>query len=123
MNKRFSGAKPWSACSELNIEPYPAERFPVSHTAAQIAADGELTEKAVVVCLAGRLMSRRIMGKASFAVLRDPTADVQLYLNRDELCPGEDKTRYNELFKKLLDIGDFIGVKGELFPHPNWRSL
>ena len=55
------------------------------------------------------------MGKASFAVLRDPTADVQLYLNRDELCPGEDKSRYNELFKKLLDIGDFIGVKGELF--------
>ena len=100
---------------ELNIEPYPAERFPVSHTAAQITADGELTENATVVCLAGRLMSRRIMGKASFAVLRDPTADVQLYLNRDELCPGEDKTRYNELFKKLLDIGDFIGVKGELF--------
>src|SRR5690606_4420207 len=67
------------------------------------------------VSLAGRIMSRRIMGSASFAELQDSTGRIQLYLNRDELCPGEDKTFYNTVFKKLLDIGDFIGVKGFVF--------
>ena len=67
------------------------------------------------VVLAGRLMSRRIQGKASFAELQDSTGRIQLYFNRDEICPNEDKTLYNEVYKKLLDIGDIIGVRGTLF--------
>src|SRR5205823_748542 len=67
------------------------------------------------VTLAGRLMSSRVMGKASFAELMDTSGRIQLYINRDEICPGEDKTLYNVVFKKLLDLGDFIGVKGHVF--------
>jgi lysyl-tRNA synthetase class 2 len=67
------------------------------------------------VSLAGRVMSKRIMGKASFAELQDSTGRIQLYFNRDEVCPGEDKTLYNEVFKKHLDLGDFIGVRGFVF--------
>ena len=96
----------------LGIEPYPAEAFEVTHLSADLAAafaDG------MEVVLAGRMMSRRIMGKASFAELQDSAGNFQLYLNRDELCPGEDKTLYNQIFKKLLDRGDFIGVRGETF--------
>lgn len=106
----------------LGIEPFPAASFPVSHSAAQVkeqfnevghAVEGRQPEANVV--LAGRLMSVRVMGKASFAVLRDSTGDQQIYINRDEICPGEDKTLYNEVFKKLLHLGDFIGVKGFMF--------
>jgi lysyl-tRNA synthetase class 2 len=75
--------------------------------------EGQQPEANVV--LAGRLMSVRVMGKASFAVLRDGTGDQQIYINRDEIAPGEDKTLYNEVFKKLLHLGDFIGVKGFMF--------
>ena len=101
---------------ELGIEPYPAPLYPVNQS-AQGVADGFDPEKGNMqdVCLAGRLMSRRIMGAASFAELQDASGRIQLYLNRDEICPGEDKTMYNTVFKKLLDIGDIIGVKGFAF--------
>ncbi len=101
---------------ELGINPYPAEEFPVNTKTAEIKADfdpekGNFQE----VVMAGRIMSRRIMGKASFAELQDDTGRIQLYLNRDEICPEEDKSLYNDVFKKLLDIGDIIGVKGYAF--------
>ena len=105
----------------LGIEPFPAAQFPVSHTVVKVKeefkeashVEGEQPEANVV--LAGRLMSVRVMGKASFAVLRDATGDQQIYINRDEIAPGEDKTLYNEVFKKLLHLGDFIGVRGFMF--------
>jgi len=96
----------------LGINPYPADLYPVTDTASAIS---ENFEDGKTVCIAGRLMSQRIMGKASFAELLDSTGRVQVYFNRDELCPGEDKTLYNEVFKKLLDLGDFVGVKGYVF--------
>ena len=96
----------------LGINPYPAALFPVDHSSAQIKANFT-DEKEVVV--AGRLMSRRIQGKASFAELQDSQGRIQVYFNRDEICPGEDKTAYNEVYKKLLDIGDIIGIRGTLF--------
>lgn len=96
----------------LGINPYPAELFDVSHTSAQIKDHFEENKE---VRLAGRLMSVRIQGKASFAELQDSQGRIQLYFNRDEICPGEDKTHYNEIFKKLVDLGDFIGVQGTLF--------
>jgi lysyl-tRNA synthetase class 2 len=97
---------------ELGIDPYPAAMFPVSDHTIDVR---ENFEEGREVVLAGRLMSRRIQGKASFAELQDSQGRVQLYFNRDEICPGEDKTLYNEVYKKLLDIGDFIGVEGTLF--------
>ncbi len=96
----------------MNINPYPAALFPLDHTSKQIK-EGFKEGKKVVI--AGRLMSRRIQGKASFAELQDAEGRIQVYFNRDEICPGEDKTLYNEVYKKLLDIGDFIGIEGELF--------
>ncbi len=99
---------------DLGVEPYPAEMFDVDTTSKQIKEkykDGD--ELNVVV--AGRLMSRRIMGKASFAELQDADGRIQLYVNRDEICEGEDKAMYNSVFKKLLDIGDIIGVRGTVF--------
>jgi len=101
-----------SQLRNLGINPYPAELYPVSHTSKQIKENYEEGKKVVV---AGRLMSRRIQGKASFAELQDSQGKIQIYFNRDEICPGEDKTLYNEVYKKLLDIGDFIGIEGELF--------
>ena len=97
---------------ELGINPFPAEEFIVSHKSEELRAD---FKEGVEVSLAGRMMSRRIMGKASFAELKDSQGIFQLYLNRDEICTGEDKTLYNKVFKKLLDRGDFIGVKGVTF--------
>jgi len=97
---------------ELGIDPYPADLYPVDHLSKQIKAD--FTE-GKEVRIAGRLMSRRIQGKASFAELQDSEGRIQVYFNRDEICPGEDKTMYNEVYKKLLDIGDFIGIEGPLF--------
>lgn len=96
----------------LNINPYPAALFPLDHTSKQIKEEFKEGKKVVI---AGRLMSRRIQGKASFAELQDAEGRIQVYFNRDEICPGEDKTLYNEVYKKLLDIGDFIGIEGELF--------
>ncbi len=101
-----------SQLRSLGINPYPADLFPVSHTSKQIKQDFEEGKKVII---AGRLMSRRIQGKASFAELQDSEGRIQVYFNRDEICPGEDKTHYNEVYKKLLDIGDFIGIEGELF--------
>lgn len=96
----------------MGINPYPADLYPVTHTSKQIKADFTEDKKVVI---AGRLMSRRIQGKASFAELQDSDGRIQVYFNRDEICTGEDKTHYNEVYKKLLDIGDFIGVEGVLF--------
>lgn len=97
---------------EMGIEPYPAALYPVTDYATGIK---EKFEEGKQVCLAGRMMSQRVMGKASFAEILDSTGRIQVYFNRDEICPGDDKTLYNEVFKKLLDLGDFIGVKGEVF--------
>ncbi len=96
----------------LGIEPYPAAQFHLTHTSAEIKNNFDEGQK---VTVAGRLMSRRIQGKASFAELQDSSGRIQLYFNRDEICSGEDKTMYNEVYKKLLDIGDIIGVHGTLF--------
>ena len=96
----------------LGINPYPAELYPVSDYSIEIKNNFKEETKVV---LAGRLMSRRIQGSASFAELQDSKGKIQLYFNRDEICSGEDKTSYNELYKKLLDIGDIIGVEGKLF--------
>ena len=97
---------------ELGINPYPAPLYPVNTTSKDILTHYEEGKEVIV---AGRLMSLRVQGKASFATLQDSEGSVQLYFNRDEMCPDEDKTLYNEVFKKLLDLGDFIGVEGYLF--------
>jgi lysyl-tRNA synthetase class 2 len=97
---------------ELGIDPYPAAAFDVSHYATTIT---EKFENGLSVRMSGRLMSRRVQGKASFAELQDATGRVQLYFNRDILCQGEDKTQYNDVYKKLLDIGDIIGIEGTMF--------
>ena len=97
---------------ELGINPYPAELFQVTTNSSNIKSNFIEGEKVIV---AGRLMSRRIQGNASFAELQDSNGRIQVYFNRDEICVGDDKTKYNELYKKLLDIGDIIGIEGELF--------
>ncbi len=111
---------------EMGIDPYPAAEFPVTGYTDEIAAnftDPELDAEGNPpagyeprhVSIAGRVMSRRIMGKASFMELQDARGRIQVYINRDEICPGEDKELYNTVFKKLLDIGDFVGVEGYVF--------
>lgn len=100
---------------ELGINPYPAEEYEVNAWSDDIKAKFEDGGDVREVSIAGRVMSRRIMGKASFMELQDSKGRIQVYVNRDELCPGEDKTLYNEVFKKLLDIGDFVGVTGFVF--------
>lgn len=97
---------------EMGIDPYPAALYPVTDYAKDIKEKFEDNKE---VCIAGRMMSQRVMGKASFIELQDSTGRIQVYFNRDEMCPGEDKTLYNEVFKKLLDLGDFIGIKGNVF--------
>jgi len=96
----------------FGINPYPAPLYSVSHSSASIK-DNFVEGKEVII--AGRLMSRRIQGKASFAEVQDSQGKIQVYFNRDEICTGEDKTLYNEVYKKLLDIGDIIGIEGTLF--------
>ena len=99
---------------QMGIDPYPAAEFPTNAFSTDIRdnfKDGEERE----VVIAGRLMSRRVMGKASFAELQDSKGRIQVYITRDDLCPGEDKDLYNKVFKKLMDIGDFVGVKGYVF--------
>ena len=96
----------------LGINPYPAELFPADHTSKEIINNFKENKNVII---AGRLMSRRIQGKASFAELQDKDGKIQVYFNRDEICEGEDKTLYNEIYKKLLDIGDIIGIQGTLF--------
>ncbi len=97
---------------EMGINPYPAALFPVDATSKSSRAEYSEGKKVVI---SGRLMSRRIQGKASFAELQDSEGRIQVYFNRDEICPGEDKTLYNDVYKRLLDIGDIIGIEGELF--------
>ena len=101
-----------SKLKELGINPYPAPLYPVDTTSKDVANHYEEGKQVVV---AGRLMSLRVQGKASFATLQDSEGTMQLYFNRDEMCPTDDKTLYNEVFKKLLDLGDFIGAEGTLF--------
>ncbi len=96
----------------MGINPYPAALYPVDYTSKRIKSEFEEGKKVII---AGRLMSRRIQGKASFAELQDADGRIQVYFNRDKICTGDDKTKYNDIYKKLLDIGDFIGVEGELF--------
>ncbi len=101
-----------SKLQELGVNPYPANLFPVDQTSKQIQNDFQEGKQVIV---AGRLMSSRIQGKASFATIQDSEGKIQLYINRDELCPTEDKTLYNEIYKKLIDLGDILGIEGELF--------
>lgn len=101
-----------SRLREIGINPYPADLYPVSHSSAKAKQEYVEGEK---VIMAGRLMSRRIQGSASFAEIQDGEGRMQVYFNRDEICEGEDKSKYNEVYKKLLDIGDFIGVEGTMF--------
>ncbi|WP_339918298.1 lysine--tRNA ligase [Yeosuana marina] len=97
---------------QLGINPYPADLYSIDHSSKQIKEEFEEGKK---VTIAGRLMAIKLQGKASFAQLQDAEGKIQVYFNRDEICPGEDKSKYNDVFKKLLDFGDFIGVEGELF--------
>ena len=100
----------------LGINPYPPETFEISHKASQVQTLFEKDEGALKdITLAGRIMSRRIMGSASFAEIQDSSGRIQVYLRRDDICPTEDKTLYNSVFKKLLDIGDIIGIRGFAF--------
>ena len=96
----------------LGIDPYPAEMYPVDSLSTEIKQDYAEGKE---VCIAGRIMRKKIQGKAAFSEVQDSAGRIQVYFNRDELCPGEDKQLYNEVFKRLLDLGDFIGVRGELF--------
>ena len=97
---------------EYGIDPYPAALFPISIDTKKIISEFKDNQS---VSIAGRLMSRRIQGKASFAEIQDSFGKIQVYFNRDEICPGDDKSMYNDVYKKLLDIGDIIGIKGNLF--------
>ncbi len=99
----------------IGIDPYPAALYPVDAYTTEIKETFKDGEPEREVCVAGRIMSRRIMGKASFMELQDSKGRIQVYISRDELCPGEDKDLYNVVFKKLLDIGDFVGIKGYVF--------
>lgn len=103
--------------NELGIDPYPAPLYEVTHTSRQIKEgfNEESAEEYKSVSVAGRVMSVRNMGKANFAVIQDNTGRIQMYIRRDDICPGEDKTLYNTVWKKLIDIGDIIGIKGYVF--------
>ena len=98
----------------MGIDPYPAAEYPTNAFSTEIKENFKDDEEREV-CIAGRMMSRRVMGKASFAELQDSKGRIQVYITRDDLCPGENKDLYNNVFKRLLDIGDFIGVKGKVF--------
>ena len=98
----------------MGIDPYPAAEYPTNAFSTDIKAEFKDDEDREVV-IAGRMMSRRVMGKASFAELQDSKGRIQVYITRDDICPGENKDLYNNVFKRLLDIGDFIGVKGKVF--------
>jgi lysyl-tRNA synthetase class 2 len=112
------------ALKDMGIEPYPAAEYPTNAFSTDIIAEfkdpavdaeGNPTEPLREVCIAGRMMSRRVMGKASFVELQDSKGRIQVYVTRDDICPEENKDLYNQVFKKLLDLGDFIGVKGFVF--------
>ncbi len=100
---------------QMGINPYPAAEYPTNAFSTDIRDNFHDEDEPRQVCIAGRMMSRRVMGKASFAEIQDSKGRIQVYISRDDLCPGEDKDLYNKVFKRLLDIGDFIGVKGFVF--------
>ncbi len=100
---------------QMGINPYPAAEYPTNAFSTDIRDSFRDEDEPRQVCIAGRMMSRRVMGKASFAEIQDSKGRIQVYISRDDLCPGEDKDLYNKVFKRLLDIGDFIGVKGFVF--------
>ena len=100
---------------QMGINPYPAAEYPTNAFSTEIRDSFKDEDGPREVCIAGRMMSRRVMGKASFAEIQDSKGRIQVYITRDDLCPGEDKNLYNNVFKRLLDIGDFIGVKGFVF--------
>ena len=100
---------------QMGINPYPAAEYPTNAFSTEIRDNFRDEDEPRQVCIAGRMMSRRVMGKASFAEIQDSKGRIQVYISRDDLCPGEDKDLYNKVFKKLMDIGDFIGVKGFVF--------
>ncbi len=100
---------------QMGINPYPAAEYPTNAFSTDILENFRDDDEQRQVCIAGRMMSRRVMGKASFAEIQDSKGRIQVYISRDDLCPGEDKDLYNKVFKRLLDIGDFIGVKGFVF--------
>ena len=100
----------------MGIDPYPAATFNVNATAADIEENYERRKTDYKdISIAGRLMSRRIMGSASFAEIQDSTGRIQIYIRRDDICPGEDKSLYNDVFKKKLDRGDIVGIRGYVF--------
>ena len=99
----------------MGIEPYPAAEYPTNAFSTEILENFKDEDEPRQVCIAGRMMSRRVMGKASFVELQDSKGRIQVYITRDDICPGENKDGYNVLFKRLLDIGDFIGIKGFVF--------
>ncbi|MBR4065530.1 MAG: lysine--tRNA ligase [Bacteroidaceae bacterium] len=99
----------------MGIEPYPAAEYPTNAFSTDILAEFKDEDEPREVCIAGRMMSRRVMGKASFIELQDSKGRIQVYITRDDICPGENKDAYNTLFKRLLDIGDFVGIKGFVF--------
>ena len=99
----------------LGIEPYPAAEYPTNAFSVDILNEFKDEDEPREVCIAGRMMSRRVMGKASFIELQDSKGRIQVYITRDDICPGENKDGYNTLFKRLLDIGDFVGIKGFVF--------
>ena len=99
----------------MGIEPYPAAEYPTNAFSTEILENFKDEDEPRQVCIAGRMMSRRVMGKASFVELQDSKGRIQVYITRDDICPGESKDGYNVLFKRLLDIGDFIGIKGFVF--------
>ena len=116
----ISDASAYKKLAELimmGIEPYPAPLYPVNSTSVSIKKNftAEKKDEFTDVCVAGRVMSVRDMGKANFAVIQDASGRIQLYLKRDDICPGEDKSLYDIVWKKLIDIGDIIGVKGYVF--------
>ena len=99
----------------MGIEPYPAAEYPTNAFSVDILQEFKDEDEPREVCIAGRMMSRRVMGKASFIELQDSKGRIQVYITRDDICPGENKDGYNTLFKRLLDIGDFVGIKGFVF--------
>lgn len=100
---------------QMGIDPYPAAEYPTNAFSTDIKAEFKDEEPQRQVCIAGRMMSKRVMGKASFMELQDAKGRIQVYVTRDDICPGENKDLYNALFKRLLDLGDFVGVKGFVF--------
>ena len=100
---------------EMGIEPYPAAEYPTNAFSVDIRDNFSDDAPQREVCIAGRMMSRRVMGKASFVEIQDSKGRIQVYVTRDDICPDENKDLYNKVFKRLLDIGDFIGVKGFVF--------